>query len=108
MKKEVFFTPQARDFIEMLSHEAQIKLRRAVFTLEQDGMLHAPMAEKVEGQKGLYEIRIKDASGQYRVFYAYEDAEAHIWMLSGFQKKTQKTPSAEIKKALRIKKELGL
>ncbi len=108
MQKEVFFTPQVRKFIETLSQEAEAKLVRAVSMLSLEGMLHAPAAEKVEGQNGLYEIRIRDASGQYRVFYAYEDEAAHVWLLSGFQKKTQKTPPAEIRKALRIKRELGL
>ena len=31
-----------------------------------------------------------------------------VWVLSGFEKKTEKTPPAEIRKALKIKKELGL
>ncbi len=108
MKKEVLFTQQALDFIETLSDEGEVKLKRAINILESDGVLHAPMAEKVEGQKGLFEIRIKDADGQYRVFYAYAVNALNVWLLSGFQKKTQKTPPAEIKKALRIKKELGL
>ncbi len=108
MKKEVLFTSQVLDFLKTLTSEVKVKLRRAVNVLETEGMLHAPMAEKVEGQKGLYEIRVKDASGQYRVFYAYQDETSYIWLLNGFQKKTQKTPLAEIRKALRIKKELGL
>ena len=61
----------------------------------------------MEGQSGLFEIRAKDADGQYRVFYVYADGE-DIYLLNGFTKKTQKTPPAEIKKALKIKKEMGL
>lgn len=44
---------------------------------------------------------------QIRVFYAYAKGD-DVWLLSGFIKKTQKTPPAEIRKALRIRKELGL
>ncbi len=83
------------------------KVNRAITPLELDGFLYAPDAEKVVGYKSLFEIRIRDRSGQYRIFYAYDDG-IFIWLLHGFQKKTQKTPPAEIRKALKIKKELGL
>lgn len=49
---------------------------------------------------GVREIRIKDASGAYRVIYVakFEDA---IYVLTAFQKKQQKTPANEINKAKR-------
>lgn len=81
---------------------------RAIFKiLEEEGRLVAPYGEKVEGQRGLFEVRTKDCSGQYRVFYVYADGDL-IVALHGFVKKTQKTPEVEIRKALKIKKELGL
>ncbi len=74
--------------------------------MSQEGRLPAPYAEKVEGRDNLFEIRVKDGE-QIRVFYAYAKGD-DVWLLSGFIKKTQKTPPAEIRKALRIRKELGL
>lgn len=38
--------------------------------------------------KGLHELRMKDASGQYRVIYLMRSKEA-IYLLHGFKKKTQ-------------------
>ena len=65
---------------------------------------------QVVGRPAVYathqEIRVKDGE-QIRVFYAYAKGD-EVWLLSGFIKKTQKTPPAEIRKALRIRKELGL
>lgn len=107
MKKEVFYTKYAQAFIETLSDEAQVKLDAIIDDLSEYGYLIAPHGEKVEGQKGLFEIRAKDANGQYRIFYVYAIGD-EIYLLNGFTKKTQKTPPAEIKKALKIKKELGL
>lgn len=107
MKKRIAYTPQAEAFVLSIPAEARDKLRRALVRLCEQGMLRAPFAEKVEGQDGLFELRVKDASGQYRVFYAYAAGD-FIWLLSGFVKKTQKTPIAEIRKAVQIKKELGL
>lgn len=107
MKKRVAYSLQATAFIASLPIEAQFRLDLIVSMLETEGRLVAPYGEKVEGQKGLFEIRVKDSSGQYRVFYVYADKDV-IYLLNGFMKKTQKTPLAEIRKALKIKKELGL
>lgn len=107
MKKEVLYTIQAETFLRALPNEAKGKARRLFALLAENGALSAPFAEKVEGHKGLFEIRFKDSAGQYRVFYAYAAGDI-VWALSGFAKKTQKTPPAEIRKALNIKKELGL
>lgn len=107
MKKTIVFTKQAQAFLDSIPASAQNNLRACFARLEEDGFLRSPFGEKVEGQRGLFEIRAKDAAGQYRVFYAYA-TEAYVVLLSGFVKKTQKTPTAEIQKALRIKKEIGL
>lgn len=107
MKKEIIYTKYAREFINSLPEEAKQRIRATVAILKENGYLVAPYGEKVEGQKGLFEIRAKDASGQYRVFYVYAVGD-DIFLLNGFTKKTQKTPPSEIKKALKIKKEMGL
>lgn len=106
MKKRVYQAQQARMFIAALPESASDKLHASIRRLEADGRLPAPYAEKVEGQKNLFEIRVKDGE-QIRVFYAYAKGD-DVWLLSGFVKKTQKTPPAEIRKALKIRKELGL
>ncbi len=105
MKKRILYTPQAQSFIRTLSIEAREKVIATFDKLGEQGYLRAPEAEKVEGQNGLFEVRVKDRAGQYRVFYFYH-TEERIIALSGFTKKTQKTPPAEIRKALTIKKEI--
>jgi len=47
---------------------------------------------------GVHELRIKDRSGQYRVFYYTKKADA-ILIFHFFKKKTQETPSQEIETA---------
>ncbi len=105
MKKRINFTPQVLRYLASISKEANKRIANALKKLSAQGYLRAPDAEKVEGQDGLFEVRVKDSNGQYRVFYFYYEEDA-IWMLSGFTKKTQKTPPAEIRKALAIKKEI--
>ncbi len=82
------------------------QLFASIRRLEEEGRLPAPYAEKVEGRENLFEIRVRDGE-QIRVFYAYARGD-DVWLLSGFVKKTQRTPTAEIRKALKIRKELGL
>ena len=55
-------------------------------------------------QDGLYELRIEYNSNIYRVFFIFDEGKIVV-LFNGFQKKSQKTPPEEIKKALKIKKE---
>lgn len=54
---------------------------------------------------GARELRIRDADGIYRVIYVTRFADS-IFVLHCFQKKTQKTPRADIEIAARRYKEL--
>lgn len=55
--------------------------------------------------KGLYELRLKDASGQYRFFYFIKRGEA-IYMLHAIKKKTQELPKREVEIVLKRIKEV--
>lgn len=44
---------------------------------------------------GVYEVRVRDATGSYRVIYVAKFAAA-VYVLHAFQKKTQKTAKADI------------
>lgn len=48
--------------------------------------------------KGTHELRVKDHSGQYRVFYYLNNSES-ILVFHFFKKKTEKTPVREINTA---------
>ena len=106
-KKQVEITAQAMDFIFDQSPFVQTAFMDAIHRLESEGRLNAPLGEKVEGCDNLFEIRVRSRDGQFRTFYCYAVGN-RIYILSGFVKKTQKTPRSEIRKALKIKKELGL
>ncbi len=58
----------------------------------------------IEGTKGLYEIRIEVGSNIYRIFSFFDKGNLVV-LGNAFQKKTQKTPKQEIKKALKIMEE---
>jgi phage-related protein len=49
---------------------------------------------------GVREIRVRDATGAFRVIYVANKADA-IYVLNAFQKKSQKTPTHELELAVR-------
>ena len=54
--------------------------------------------------KGLYEIRVEAGKNIFRIFCCF-DKENIIVLFNSFQKKTQKTPKAEIDLALKLMNE---
>jgi phage-related protein len=58
----------------------------------------------IEGSDGIYEIRVELDSNIFRIFCCL-DKGSIVVLFHGFQKKTQKTPTKEIKRAEAIKKE---
>ena len=57
--------------------------------------------------KGVREIRIKDASGQYRVVYVV-DRGGLVYVLHTFKKKTRQTRKSDIDLATQRLKEIGV
>ncbi len=53
---------------------------------------------------GLFELRTEWEGNIYRVFFIF-DGDKIVVLFNGFQKKTKKTPTSEIDKALMIKKD---
>jgi len=60
--------------------------------------------KQLTNNKGLFEIRIEYEGNIYRIFSFFDSGNLVI-LGNAFQKKSQKTPRSEIKKAIKIKKE---
>ena len=104
-KKQIVITAQAQEFIMAQPLPVIIRFMDLIKTIEADGRLVPPDAKKLDDN--LFEMRVKMAGNQYRTFYCYAVGNL-VYILSGFVKKTQKTPLSEIKKAKKIMKGLGL
>jgi len=106
MKKHVVQTPQALEFAQKMSDLSQKKYAAIRKVLEENGYVNAPLAEKVEGHKNLFAIRIM-TDGNERFFYCYA-LEDIIFILCGYEKRSRSIPAHELARALTIRKELGL
>ena len=98
--KRIEFTPGAWRFYTAQSEAVKAAFDIALTELETKGRLAPPQGKNIA--PNLYEIRVKVDPNQYRLFYCYFDPNG-VLVLSGFVKKTRKTPQHEIDKAKRIR-----
>lgn len=108
MAWKVFFFKTARDdypvkeFIGEQDSMMRSKIALSILLLKNQGpFLKPPYIKKLQDK--LYELRIS-GTAQIRIFYTIHHSE--YYLLHAFKKKSQKTPSKEIKVALDRLKEI--
>lgn len=89
------------EFLREQSEEIRTAFLDAVNLLTSGQRLSMPLSRNLSGVfPGLHELRLKDRSGQIRVFYFIKRGEA-ICMLHAMKKKTQEVPKRDIETVLR-------
>ena len=89
-------------FMETLKEKEQEKIQYGLLLLKTQNRLPKKFVKLI--RDGLYELRTEYGSNIYRVFFIFDEGQIVV-LFNGFQKKSQKTPTKEIDKALRIKEE---
>jgi len=93
---------------EILDFPEEIRgeLADAIARLERGHMLSVPLSRPMPSiGKGVHELRFRDRAGIYRVVY-FLAGQGNIWLLHGFVKKSQQTPTHNIEIAKRRLKEV--
>lgn len=103
-RKLFFFRNYFRDFYKAQTKKVQTKIIWTFRIIEEIDRIPEIYFKHIENADGLYEIRIQFGSDIFRVFCFFDDRNIVV-VGHGFQKKTQKIPLKEIKKALEIRKE---
>ena len=89
------------EFVRSLSDDIQKEFSQAVSLLEKGEQLAMPLSRNLAGiHPGLHELRFRDRSGIYRVFYYIKIRQA-VYILYAFKKKTREIPLKEIEIILR-------
>lgn len=83
-----------------LKEKEQEKIQYGLLLLKTQDRLPKKFVKLI--RDGLYELRTEYNGNIYRVFFIFDEGQI-IVLFNGFQKKTQRTPSSEIEKALKIK-----
>ena len=103
-RKLIFYKNYFDDFYNSLSSRVKDKIDYVLFLVTVTIRVPSKFLEHVTGTDGLFELRIEYESNIYRIFCCFDEGNLVV-LFNGFQKKSQKTPPAEIDKALKIKKE---
>jgi len=97
-----------RDYFDKFFAEQTQKVRDKIIKVldivESIERIPTTYLKYIEGTDGLFEIRVQLANNIFRVF-CFFDGNKLVVLLSGFQKKTQKTPKGEIRRAEALMKE---
>ena len=91
-------------FIAEQPMQVRLKIFKVLEIVEQYERIPAKNFRFIVGSDGIYEIRVQLGNNIFRVFCFFDEGKLVI-LLSGFVKKTQKTPPGEIERAERLKKE---
>lgn len=89
------------DFYNKLNPKVQKKFDWTITLIQRTKIVPKKYFDHLTGTNGIWEIRVKVWSDIFRVFCFFDKGNLII-LLNGFQKKTQKTPKNEIKKAEKL------
>jgi phage-related protein len=89
------------DFYTAQPDNVQAKIEWTLNLLSVQQHVPEKYFKHMEGTQGLYEIRVEVGSNIYRIFSFFDKGNLVV-LGNAFQKKSQKTPKNEIKKALKI------
>jgi phage-related protein len=92
------------EFFETLKPEVKKKFNWTLQLIASINQVPIKYFKHLSQSDGLYEIRVEFQGNIYRIFCCFDEGQVVI-LFNGFQKKSQKTPSGELAKAVRIMNE---
>ena len=101
-RKIIAYKNYFNSFFSALDKSTQDKILYILMLLRTQDRLPTKFIKAI--RDGLFELRIEYNSNIYRVFFIF-DGNKIVVLFNGFQKKTQKTPTKEIQKAIKLKEE---
>jgi len=91
-------------FFDSQPEKVKNKIDQVLYVISIAERIPKKFFDHISGTDGLYEIRAEFNSNIYRIFCCFDEGNIVV-LFNGFQKKAQKTPSSEIERALKIKRE---
>ena len=104
IRELIFYRHYFHDFFDRQAEKVKEKIDYVLFVLTHADRVPEKFLKHMEGQKGLYEIRVEVGSNIFRIFCCFDKGKVVV-LFNGFQKKTQKTPKKEIQLAVKLMNE---
>ena len=101
-RKVIAYGQYYKDFLATLTEKEIQKVKYVLSLLGTEDRLPIKFIKVI--RDGLYELRISYNGNIYHIFFIFDEGQIVV-LFNGFHKKTQKTPSSGIDKALKIKEE---
>ena len=101
IRKIIFFENHFIEFYQKQNAKVKEKIQYTFEIVKQVERVPKKFLEHLTGTNGLYEIRIEYQSNIYRIFCCFDKGNLVV-LFNGFQKKSQKTPKKELKKAIKL------
>jgi phage-related protein len=101
---KVILMPEAEEYLSKAEQKIQFKILNSIQKTETG--LKGEWFTKLKETNGIYEFRERDSKYFYRILAFWDsedDKETLILATHGFDKKTNKTPKSEIRRAESIK-----
>jgi phage-related protein len=104
--KPAVFHHAARKTVREFPEDVRREFGKAIFDLQKGHTVLFPLSRPMSSVgPGVEELRVKDQSGAYRVFY-YARLRDRVLVFHAFKKKTQQTPQREIELGQKRLKEI--
>ena len=100
----IFYKDYFEDFFVKQRDKVKDKIIWTFDLIEELQRVPETYLKKIEDSQGLYEIRVQQGGDIFRIF-CFFDQEQLVVLANGYQKKSQKIPKQEIKKAQKIKED---
>jgi phage-related protein len=104
IRQVIFYKDYFLDFHNDQTDKVKEKIEHVLFVISVAERIPVKFFQHLNGNDGLYEIRIEYHGNIFRIFSCFDEGKLVV-LFNGFQKKSQKTPTGEIEKALKIKTE---
>lgn len=104
VRQIIYFKNYFLDFFGQQTNKVKEKIDHVLFVVTVAERIPQKFFQHIEGTNGLYEIRVEFQGNIYRIFCCFDEGQVVV-LFNGFQKKSQKTPSGELDKAVKIMNE---
>jgi phage-related protein len=104
IRELIFYSYHFEEFFSGLTDKVKEKVDYVLYLVTHAERIPEKFLKHIEGQQGLYEIRVESGGNIYRIFCCFDRGRLVV-LFNGFQKKTQKTPKGQIELALRLMQE---
>ena len=100
----VFYRNHFHEFFDKQSEKAKEKIDYVLFLITHIEKVPEKFLKHLEGQKGLYEVRVEYGNNIFRIFCCFDKGKIVV-LFNGYQKKAQKTSLKEIEMANKLRKD---